>query len=69
MLLRVTAVAGGCRFGVRVQPRAARNEIVGVQDAALKVRLTAPPVEGQANAALVAFLAEQLGVRRGGAGS
>jgi uncharacterized protein (TIGR00251 family) len=50
-------------------PRAARNEITGVvQDsdgrAALQVRLTAPPVESAANKALIAFLAEQLGIRK-----
>lgn len=49
---------------MRVQPRASKNEIAGVQDGALRVRLTAPPVEGQANAALQAFLAEMLGVRK-----
>lgn len=50
---------------VRVQPRASKNELVGWQAGALKVRLTAPPVEGAANAALIAFLAERLDVRRG----
>lgn len=64
MLLTVTPVAGGSRFAVRVQPRASRSEVVGVQDTALRVRLTAPPVEGQANAALIALLAERLGVRK-----
>jgi len=49
---------------VRVQPRASQNALVGWQAGALKVRLTAPPVEGAANVALVAFLAEQLQVRR-----
>ena len=52
------------RLPILVQPRASRNEIVGRQGDALKVRLTAPPVEGAANKALVAFLADALGVRR-----
>lgn len=52
-------------FKVRVQPRAARNEIIGVWGDAVKVRLTAPPVEGQANRALVHFLAEVLDVSPG----
>ncbi len=64
MLLKVVAVAGGSRFAVRVQPRASRSEIGGVQAEALRVRLTAPPVEGQANAALVALLAQRLDVRK-----
>jgi uncharacterized protein (TIGR00251 family) len=46
-----------------VQPRAARTEIVGWRgDGALSVRVVAPPVEGQANAAVAALLAKALGV-------
>ena len=52
----------GCTFHVRVQPRARRNEIIGLHDDALKIRLTAPPVEGKANQALQKFLAERLQV-------
>jgi uncharacterized protein (TIGR00251 family) len=54
------------RFRVRLQPRASRNEIAGVLDGALRVRLHAPPVDGAANEALVAFLAERLAVPRRG---
>jgi len=53
---------GALRFAVRVQPRASRTEIVGVHAGALKVRVQAPPVDGAANAALVSFLADALGV-------
>jgi uncharacterized protein (TIGR00251 family) len=60
--LAITGVAGGFRFAVRLQPRASRNEVAGVHGTALKVRLQAPPVDGAANEALVAFLAESLGV-------
>jgi uncharacterized protein (TIGR00251 family) len=62
--LPVKSVPGGVTFAVRVTPRAHKSEIVGVQGDALKVKLAAPPVEGAANAALCAFLADQLGVRR-----
>jgi uncharacterized protein len=55
----------GCTFPVRVQPRARRDEVVGAQGEALKVRLTAPPVDGRANAGLVVFLAAALGVPPG----
>ena len=49
---------------MRVQPRAPRSEIVGWRaDGTLSVRVAAPPVEGQANAAVVALLAGALGVR------
>lgn len=54
----------GVTFTVHVVPRASRNEIAGVEGEALRVRLTAPPVEGAANAALITFLAEVLGVPR-----
>lgn len=52
----------GVRFAVRVQPRASRTSIEGVHGGALKVRLNAPPVDGAANDALVALLADALGV-------
>jgi uncharacterized protein len=49
---------------VRLQPRAAQNEIAGVRDGALLVRLTAPPVDNRANEALCRLLAKRLGVAR-----
>lgn len=52
------------RISVYVQPRASRNEIVGMQNGFIKIRLTAPPVDGAANGALTAFIAEQLGVAK-----
>ncbi len=57
-------VPGGVTFAVRVTPRARKNEIAGEQGGALKIKLAAPPVEGAANAALCAFLAEELDVRK-----
>ena len=54
----------GITIALKVVPRAKRDEIVGVEGDALKVRLTAPPVEGKANEALVKFLAARLGVKR-----
>jgi uncharacterized protein len=49
---------------VRVQPRASRTEVVGLQGGSLKVRLTTPPVEGAANRELERFLAKVLGLPR-----
>ncbi len=50
---------------LRVQPRASRDEIVGPHgEEALKVRITAPPVEGKANIHLMKFLAKSFGVPR-----
>jgi uncharacterized protein len=51
-------------FAVKVVPRASKNQIVGMEGDAIKIRLNAPPVEGKANEALIKFLAETLGVSR-----
>jgi uncharacterized protein (TIGR00251 family) len=54
---------GATRMTVRVIPRAGRSGADGVTEAGiLRVRLTAPPVDGAANAALIAFLAELFGL-------
>lgn len=60
--LQLTESEGGVRISVRVTPRASRAAITGVHGGALKVSLTAPPVEGAANAALIELLAEALSV-------
>ena len=49
---------------VRVQPRASRKEVTAWREGVLHVKLTAPPVEGAANAACRDFLAEWLGIKR-----
>ena len=54
----------GLLLYLRVQPRASRNEIVMRDDGSIKVRLTAPPVEGAANEALVDFLADRLSIAK-----
>lgn len=48
----------------RVQPRASRDEFAGFMDGAIRIRITAPPVDGKANAHLIKFLAGQFGVPR-----
>jgi hypothetical protein len=48
---------------VRVQPRASRSAIEGWRDGVLALRVTAPPVDGEANRAVSALLAEALGIR------
>lgn len=53
------------RLRVRVQPRARANSVRGLAGDVLSVSLTAPPVDGEANAALVAFLADLLDVAKG----
>jgi len=58
--MRVEEKDGVVSFAVRVQPRSSRDEIAGEYQDALKIRLTAPPVDDRANEALRKFLAARL---------
>jgi len=49
-------------ISIRLQPRARRDEVVGERAGAVVIRVTAPPVDGKANAALCAFIARTAGV-------
>jgi uncharacterized protein len=64
--LRVERTARGVRVSIRVQPKASASAIVGLHGNALKVRLTAPPVDGAANDALVELLADTFGIPKRG---
>lgn len=64
MRIRPTARPEGALLSVRVQPRARRDEIPGWQGDALRVRVTAPPIDGRANDAVIILLAEAFGVPR-----
>ena len=61
-MLEITERAGSSIFAVRVQPRASRDAIEGEWQGALKVRLTAPPVDNKANDALCRLLAARLNI-------
>ncbi|NQS76704.1 MAG: DUF167 domain-containing protein [Peptococcaceae bacterium] len=63
-MLQVTEVNGDVVFKVRVMPRSSKNCLAGVYNDALKIRLTAAPLEGKANEACRVFLAKTLGVPR-----
>jgi uncharacterized protein (TIGR00251 family) len=52
------------RIDVYVQPRASRTMLAGTHDGCVKIRLAAPPVDGAANAALIEFVADRLGIAR-----
>lgn len=56
--------AASCRLEVKVIPGASRDEVAGEMGTAVKIKLRAPPVDGRANEALIAFLADQLGLPR-----
>jgi uncharacterized protein len=60
----LTTNAAGICLAVKLQPRAARNEIGPPLGNEIKIKVTAPPVEGAANEALIRFLAETLGCPR-----
>ena len=57
-MIKLAAKEGGVTFAVRVQPRAPKSGLAGEVDGVLKIRLAAPPVEGQANEELIRLLAE-----------
>jgi uncharacterized protein (TIGR00251 family) len=59
-MLELQTQQGAVIFSVRVQPRASKDEVAGVMDGALKVRLRAPALEDRANEALCEYLAELL---------
>lgn len=60
----VKSVPTGVELLVLVQPRASRTKVLGEHDGRLKIALAAPPVDGEANAALIEFLADELEVRK-----
>jgi uncharacterized protein (TIGR00251 family) len=63
-MIAVTDHAEGCVLSVRAQPGARKAGVMGEQNGALKVAVTAPPEDGRANQALVEALREALGVKR-----
>jgi uncharacterized protein (TIGR00251 family) len=63
-VIELTAHAEGCVIAVRAQPGARRNAVVGEQNGALKIAVTAPPDKGRANKAIEEVLAEALGLKK-----
>lgn len=55
---------GSILLSLYVQPRAGKNELAGIHDGALKLRLTAPPVDGKANKAVIAFFSKVLKISK-----
>ncbi len=54
----------GLELHIRAMPRASKNEIQGLHDGALKIRLTTPPIDGKANQALIKFLSKTLHISK-----
>ncbi|HZD06974.1 MAG TPA: DUF167 domain-containing protein [Candidatus Limnocylindrales bacterium] len=63
-MVPVTLGAQGVSFAVKVHPRARKNAITGTVGDALKLALTAPPVEGKANQAVIEFFADLFAIPR-----
>ena len=61
-MLSIQKQSSGLVLKVHVQPGASRNQVLGLHGDALKVRLTAPPVEGKANKACIGVLSEALAI-------
>lgn len=62
--LDIKELTDGVTIRVKVQPRASKNQIQGISENALRVRLTAPPADGEANVACTAFLGRFFGVAK-----
>lgn len=60
----LVAAGNGVTLRLHIQPGAKKTEVVGLHGEALKIRLAAPPVDGKANACLLAFLADRFGVAK-----
>ena len=63
-MISIRKTPDGAVFKVVVQPRSSKNMIAGSHDGALKIKLTAPPVDNAANRICIKFLAKSLGVSR-----
>ena len=62
--LQILETPSGLEVRIHVQPRAKRDEILGVHNGALKIKVTAPPVDDAANRALIEYLADRLCVSK-----
>lgn len=63
-MLNIHEISDGVRIEVKVLPRSSKNMVLGEQEGALKVKLAAPPVDGEANQALIKYLASFFDVPR-----
>lgn len=63
-MVRLRESKQGLTFDIQVIPHASRVELVGVQDGVLKIKVTAPPMEGAANEACIKLLAKELGLKK-----
>ena len=62
MTLELKPYKAGIQFAAAIQPRASRNQILGIHNHCLKIKLTSPPVNGAANQACIKFLAKAFSI-------
>ena len=62
MTLEIKPNKAGIQFAAAIQPRASRNQIIGIHNNCLKIKLTSPPVDGAANQACIKFLAKAFSI-------
>ena len=62
--MSITAVPGGVRIQLHVQPGASKSEVAGLHGERIRLRIQSPPVDGRANEAVLDWIAAQLGVPR-----
>ena len=62
--MSITAVPGGVRIQLHVQPGASKSEVAGLHGERMRLRIQSPPVDGRANEAVLDWIAAQLGVPR-----
>ena len=65
-MLEIRDSKDGALLAVKVTPRASADKLAGIKDGRILVRLSAPPVDGKANQALVKYLAKALGLAKSG---
>jgi len=64
-LIDIQERKNGVSFPIQVLPRSSRCALAGVQEGAVRLKLTAPPIDGRANEECLEFLAERLGIKKG----
>lgn len=62
MTLEIKPNKAGIQFAAAIQPRASRNQILGIHNHCLKIKLNSPPVDGAANQTCIKFLAKAFGI-------
>ena len=62
MALNIKPCKNGIQFSAAIQPRSSKNQVCGLHGESLKIRLTSPPVDGEANKMCVKFMAKTLDV-------